>query len=346
MHIDYLKISLEMNKTDEEKLEILLYKLGSTWILDSIYLFLIVPLSIIGFLLNIISFILINKIVKNKSNQILFEYMRICSLNGVLACFIGFFGFLYAPRYNGIKLDLFSRFFRCIIVNFVLPTIYFFENILNIIILHDRLSIFIKRIVLFKKRSPWIESVIVLIFCTIINSPILFRLNLYSNEELFESNILYDKNLSLCKLSLIPRNSPIIPAMVIIRDIGSLIIELILSIFSLIYFKKFINTKKKIKSQVQPSMVFVNDNENEQENKTNHNLTLFTLILSAMSIICHFAVFMATVLSTFSSKYKTYRWIMIANLFVLIKYTSNFFILYFFNKTFKSYLFQYLKVKK
>lgn len=82
-------------------------KYGSTWTIDSIYLFIISPIGFIGFILNILSLIVIFKI---NDNSALYKYLKVYCLISIVICFLAIFTFyVYSPRYIGLYLDAFAR---------------------------------------------------------------------------------------------------------------------------------------------------------------------------------------------------------------------------------------------
>lgn len=99
-----------MNLTINERF---LLGYGSTWIIDSFYLFIICPVSLIGFLLNVLSLYIISII--NIKNSILNTYLKIYCVNSSFVCFLAITSFYaYSPRYIGLHFNYFARVYKVI----------------------------------------------------------------------------------------------------------------------------------------------------------------------------------------------------------------------------------------
>jgi hypothetical protein len=73
MNATNISYMLSLNLTFDSY-QLFLDLVGSTWILDSLYLFLLTPLSIVSFLSNLISFLIFFK--KEFNKVVLFSYLR------------------------------------------------------------------------------------------------------------------------------------------------------------------------------------------------------------------------------------------------------------------------------
>jgi hypothetical protein len=116
---------------------------------------------------------------------------------------------------------------------------------------------------------------------------------------------------------------------IFIRDILTLVLEIILSAFVLNYFGKF---KAKKMHLLKTS-----------EEKHNMKLTLATIILSISSIIIHVTFMVVTFLFVFGTSITQATLAVVLNLFTLVKHSSNFFIFYYFNENFRNTLSGLLK---
>jgi hypothetical protein len=170
------KIFNIQNYSNNDLSELSLFKIGSTLTFDSIYLYFVSPIAFISFCLNLFSIFIINKIKTNSNNhRNLYTYFKLYLINSSLLSFIVIFSFYsYSPRYFQFALNYLARIYRCHIVNSLATTLYFYSNIFDLIITFERLSIFMHHLDFFKRKSPYTISLIGLIACTIINSPIFF----------------------------------------------------------------------------------------------------------------------------------------------------------------------------
>jgi len=239
--------NIMFNHTISFNSEIIFNRIGSNWFIDSFYLFILTPLSLIGVILNIINVLVLTKIIKNDKNFIkLFILLRIYCFNSILVNMIGIFLFLHAPRYIGIWTNHLIRVYRCIISNYFFSSLYFFGNVLEIIILHDRLTIFIPKIEICHKIRPSIKCLLAFFLCVLIDLPTFFRFTIKNDDELFAFENLTSPNLSsfYCK-----KWHDGIAAVItmIIRDMITLIIEMNQTILSSFHYRKFKTNKKHSK---------------------------------------------------------------------------------------------------
>ncbi len=100
---------------------------GSTWRYDSIYLFLITPMGLLGVLFNSVSFGIF--ISKKFRNQALFKYLQVYTFNSLIlsATFSG--SFLISPRYLfDLSHSISARIFKCYLVPSVIVSLIFYYN--------------------------------------------------------------------------------------------------------------------------------------------------------------------------------------------------------------------------
>ena len=308
-------------------------QMGSTWILDSIYLIVIIPLGVIGLISNIFNFYVIFRINVNIST---YKYLKVYCLNSSLIGFISIFTLYgnFTIRFTGIKTDLFARIYRCFIVNYVATSLYFYGNMLDIVIVIDRLSIFVNFFKKLSKINPLNISIFLAIICFTINLPTFFRFRLKSDEE-----ILYDFTESsinssylafgICGSWYLHDNIIIVGLNIIGRDLLTLCLEIIFSILSVIYFIRFKESRKSIKIQ--------SVKDKKMTDKADDNrLSAMTRFLLIISLITHIAACIAFFFFFTLERLTLHYFIMIANLSIVIKHSINFFIFYHFNKNFKS----------
>ena len=93
-------------------LELYYIRIGSTWINDSFYLFLILPLALFSFVSSFITFVIFMKRDFNK--MLLYKYLRVFTLNNTMLSLVGAFCFLtYSQRYVSFGSTLIPRIYRC-----------------------------------------------------------------------------------------------------------------------------------------------------------------------------------------------------------------------------------------
>jgi hypothetical protein len=135
-----------------------------------------VPIMYLGQVLGVVC---IESTTPHKWSQLEVDFAKLIS---------ALYAFSYSPRFVGIMINFFSKFYRCYLTSFLAVTIDYHSNIINIIILFDRLSIFIKKLKVFKNLNPLIISILTLLLCTSINLPSLFRYQINLDLDLSNSS--------------------------------------------------------------------------------------------------------------------------------------------------------------
>lgn len=103
-------ISNNFNYSLTEIREIFLTEIGSSWLIDGLYLFLIFPIGIIGFVLNLLCLIVLCKISEKLA---LFEYFKVYTLNASILCLMMSFNFLSrSPRYFDFSFNIIPKIHR------------------------------------------------------------------------------------------------------------------------------------------------------------------------------------------------------------------------------------------
>ena len=376
--------SAKMNNSNSSTIDLnvrkeyLLLQIGSTWLLDSLHLYMVTFFGFIGFTLNMLSFWAFYKIKFQK--QILKTYMKAYTLNASICCLFIMFDFTArSPRYvETITFSVVGGFFRCKSTQIV-AALYFFGNILDCIILLERLSNFVRSLQKFSSFNPWHVITISFCTCTLISMPFFFDYDIRSKSEFYDAintlDIENNEQFLFCRRIPFFRTLfgvIIFGSVTIIRDLITLILELVLTISSIILFRKFLNKKKRffhlnvrntnvstINNVNQSKIVYVNNNcegslnsnleeyNSQLENfdnlinkaeKFNTNLTKMTLYLSFCSIILHFIAAITTLFLILNDNSLT------AHFFLLIiigayhvKFISNFFFFFRFNNNFKHF---------
>lgn len=274
-------------KYNLELTEELFLRLGSSWTLDSIYLFVIPPLSVIGFFLNL-SFFFGSIGLKDPTNLNIYKYLIIYSFNSSILCFMYAFTFLtFSPRYFDMSFCYATKFYRCKILAYFSIVLSFFGNMLDIMIALDRISTFLnEKMYGFNAARPLTKCLSAFILSLIINIPILYSLKIMENNEFFNENAV-----NFCGQTYFGRsNTGIVINLVLVlfRDILTLIIETILTGLSLFYYKKY-KSKSIDKYYIIATKSF---NLNIEKNKRTKGkeLLFMSIYLSFISIVLHLII--------------------------------------------------------
>jgi hypothetical protein len=314
-------------------------KIGSTWIIDSIYLAIISPIGFIGFILNLFCFAILCKI-KIKETKI-YEYLKIYSLNSSLICLtFGFFFMSHSPRYFKDFTNYYVKFFVCRLFAYGTISLYFFNNVLDILIILDRISIFKPKLNVFRLDKPYVLCSIAFVMCFLINLFYYFSIDIASNESYFESN-----SISYCEQNEFgkTRHGFILNLLLIVlRDIITLMLEIISSILVIHYYNKYKQMSIQILARninnqnqsIDHNCVEVNIRKREKR----HHLMIMTIILSIFSFVTHIVVavvFVFLVFIIFENRMIFYSLVVFGSFAMLFKHFITIFIFYYFNANFK-----------
>ena len=307
-------------------------KIGSTWTFDSIYLFVISPVCFIGILLNLFSIMVINKIKVRNKNKNLYTFLTIYLINSSILCFITVFSFFtYSPRYFDFALSYSARIYRCIIYNSIATLLYFYSNILDLLILFERFTIFIEKFQRFKNWSPHLISIIALFGCILTHSPIFLWHYIKSDEEFYQSAADLTTFTYCGRTDFLNSRLGFILSTIslILRDLITLIVEIVLNLFTIAYYNKFIKKKLEISS--------ITTTQTNTLMPVEVNLFFMTIVLSLISVLCHFcaSVSSLTLVKHDLDTITIFLFLLISILSSVLKYSLNFFIFVLFDSNFR-----------
>ena len=369
-------------------------RIGSYLVLDYLFIILIGPLGVIGFFLNLsifFAFLKINFIKK----PILKNYFIIYTLTSYLVSAISVcYSFTRVPRFlPDVAFSYSIAFVRCKFIA-VGITLNFFSNILDCFILCERLSIINDKFKKILSLNSYYVCLIVFILTNLINMPQYFVNSPRNEAEFYEAmnNTQLISSFTYCKKELFfyGRTGNIILYLVtFIRDILTLIIEIIMIIYSIRIFKLYLNqsintqieividhvdpsinsnvskskptaspTNQQFNLQVPQLQNIANQQSNvstcQVSNNQNHQkiiivenfsnkLTKLSILISSMSILSHLgltAVYVSYSSDTNNNSEWSHYATFLTCLFILLKYISNFFLFYFYNRNFRIYIYK------
>jgi hypothetical protein len=374
--------------------EILMIQIGSIWILDTLYLYLITPLGLIGLILNLISLFVICRI---NENQPAYKYFKVYILNGIVVCTILSLAFYTrSPRYFGFALSYGSGIFRCKIMSGSY-TMGLFGSFINICILFERLSNFKPKLEKYFKRSPYFVSLICLIVSFLVNLPNFLVYEARKEKDFQDAlnNSEYLNNFVYCHRVFFFVDTLIGKIIMLLstsfKDFIFLVLETTLTFMSLYYLKKFFSKKKAILNLNPSKSTSINTtapNSNKgvfyietapsnlsegsssalksaksneaidrpKKRKTgqledkltfhrrsNRRLQVMSLCFAALSILSNVSSLSTLLLFVIFNNGLLFHIFTFINILTgLLKYASNFFLFYFFNKNFRSFIRQIL----
>ena len=324
----------------------LLSNLKTSFLFDSLNLYLIVPLGILGSVLNLISLlILFNKSIRCIG---LFKYLQIYTLNSFIICTseVGFF--MLTPNiFYDLSISYAARFYKCfVLTSIVFATCFFYGNVLEIFINIERALNYTKYYERFNRIiSPYSVCLIVLIICILITAPNYFLLGIVQNDELFTK-------LALCENTNFTNSS--IGKIVLITDYtiqGPLVLALIIlsSCWTIRMFKKYMIHKERTETIANNA----NKDEIKQRKKQrkleimNQNMLVMTFNLNLLSIICHIFQIPIQIIILFVKRDEFFVpfFIFLFSFIMVIKHLVNIFFYYRFSSRFRKNLNNFFNVK-
>jgi len=325
-----------MNSTNLK--EIFLSKIGSTLLYDSLYLFLIVPMGIIGTILNIISLIIFFR--KNMRNISFYRYFQIYAINSLILSFTLSFSFFLSPRYFfELSISRAARIFKCLIEpSYILPLALFYSNAMNILLNIERASCFTTKFKYFKNTSPYLICFWLFFICTIINLPTYFLIDFTSDSDIQAALTLGDNNFKgIClrsKSSFTVFGIVATSFGIIIKGILTLILDICSNILAIYFFKRYLKFKIKSIQGTFNSLV-----QFKKVEKMKHKQTVMAIYLTTFSIVISTIQFAADLMIFFFSNLNAKFLFFIEFLvcfFIAFKQIMNFFFFYSFNSNFRN----------
>ncbi len=227
-------------------------QIGSIWVLDTLYLYLITSLGVIGLILNLISLFVIYRI---NENQPAYKYFKVYIMNGIIVCAVLSIAFYTrSPRYFTFALSYGSGIFRCKVMSGSY-TMGLFGAFINICILCERLSNFKPKLEKYFKKSPYLVSFICLIVSLLVNLPnfLVYEARKEKDfQDALQNNSDFLNNFAYCNRVVFFVDTLIGKLIMFLatsfKDFIFLVIEVTLTFMSLYYLKKFFNKKKAILS--------------------------------------------------------------------------------------------------
>ena len=335
------------NQTEYLIDENLFHRIGSTWTLDTIYVVIIAPLGFIGVIFNLICFWTLLQIKIKRKEINLYKYLKVYSLAGLASSLIVGLAFMtYSPRYFKDFLDPVVKFYRCRIIGSSMVCLFFYINLLDILISLDRMVIFTNKLTGLRFIRPYSFSIFLLIVCFLINSPIFLTYEISSNHVFLTTNVMNHCGLTEFGKSRLGIISNVI--VILIRDVLTFILEIITSIFVLYFYRTYKNNSillnnilrfdiKKKNSNKMPKISDVRSQINKRK-EIYKKLLLMTFVLSVLSIITHF---LAAIVYAFTLKliagniFLHFSFVCLGIFCFSLKNFLNLFIFYIFNSNFR-----------
>lgn len=167
-----------------------LTSVGSTWFADSISLFIMPFICMSGIFTNITGFITL--LLNSKLRLKMHYYLRVYFLNSFFICLFGLmYGVFSARRYLSFGNTWYAMVYVNQVAIPVVNTCYFYNNMLDLMMVFEKLCIFVRKFAYFNKKyikKPLTPCVILFSICLIINLPIFFAYTPVVEEVFLDQN--------------------------------------------------------------------------------------------------------------------------------------------------------------
>jgi hypothetical protein len=352
--------------------EALLVQIGSTWTLDSLYLFLNTTLGLFGVVLNAFSLFVLFRI---NENQAFYKYLKLLTINGMFVCLLLLvYSFSRAPRYLGNTFGLIPGLIQCYLANSISFMVQF-GNFMNIFILFERISYFKTRLQRVFKQKVNLLATVAFVTSVLLCLPAFFINEMRDRSEFEEALRSQEKikTIRYCKRSSFSRTvygNIIVLLTSFIKDFLFLLFEIALTAVSVYYLKEFFKQKKvvvtildsgiknsAIKSDINKTSeslsashgssngkVISTDRKKNKSSlamsrKANKIISIMSLCLAVLSLISNLtSFFIAIVVVFYESGIIFFNMVFTYTFLVILKYFANFFILCLFNRKFRRFI--------
>jgi len=332
-----------MNLTNISYLNsLLLANLRTTYYSDALVLNLIVPMAMIGTILNAITILILTR--KTFRNINIFKIMLVYSITGSIITFGGIFFFLFTPYILfELSISLMGRIYTCYLLNSIFLLFFFYGNCLDILMNLERALSFSNGYQKIKQTSPYLICFIALIICIIIHIPSNLAQAHTPDDELYVKFRLCYSTTFITN----PISKMILIASYIIEGPIVMILVIGSNILAYISYKSFM--KRKQESTNVNRSAELTEREKRKQAKTekmNQKLLMMAIYLTVFSIIIHIIQFGAQLIifvlnSTISPL--LYGWARFTyTLIILFKHFITIFFYYYFNLNFKRTLLSFI----
>ena len=349
-----------MNISESIIKEIFLLKLGSTYFLDTIYLFVITPMGIIGTFLMFFSLIVfLNKEFRNLK---FFQYLQVYSLSSLIQAVCMALMFFKSPRFLfEISISMSARIFTCkILSSYVVALLFFYNDVIFILLNLERISQFTQNeLKNYKKVNPYLACFILLVICELFNLPTHFVYEVATDQEIESALKSYQNVLAfkgLCDktsfgVSSIGKSLGVFGY--VIKGLITLLIDLASTMASAYYMIEFFKKKKLLQNPVATTtnLAAANENNNTHEKNEAEKVGVkqmkMIIYLSVKTVLFHVIIFVADVIILLSTNVSLL--LIVQNVLMLVvglKQILNFFFFFFFNTKFRKQFFNLFKNKK
>lgn len=340
-------IKKTLNHSDPK--ELVLAVIGSSWWYDSLYLFIITPMGLIGFILNTLSLIVFfNKRFRHIN---LFKYFKIYTFNYLIVSLMVSCFFFLSPKYFfKLSISYSARIFKCLVVpSYGIALLFFYGNAMGILLNLERASNYSIRYRRFKQINPYKLSFILFLICVVINIPSCFLVKIASDKDVEDAINNYENAIKfkgICirhpiSLTLYGKIATIFGYSV--KGLLTLILDIASNIASMLAYKTFIQSKLKslnLESNKKTDIL----NQFAIKSKKHTFMTFYLTLFSICVHIIQFSADMSIFIFGLGPSYK-FAFTFLIMFVCAVKLIVNVLFFYLFNKNFRKSFNILLKIK-
>ena len=311
--------------------------------LDNIRLFIAFPISVITFILNILSFkIFMGNEFKNR----VYKYLQVYCLN---SAFISIFDSLYyveQRQYGNIGNSIPILNILVYGYNYLQNVSSYFNGLLDCIILAERISSFSVKKKYLNIANDYIICCFGLLFCGIICLPTIFYYKIFTAYALMNSTYIFQFNNVITTDFYYSLHGKILNyGVYFLKDVLILCIEIVFNIISIfllrrhILKKKIFNTVKIPNSKTNNQMKYFDRTINKAEEK----FTILVIMMTSLSFFQHLTIILFTVYSRVNLNFSKF-FLIFYGISYTLKNFANFFLFFFFNPQFRKKIKNFPKI--
>jgi hypothetical protein len=322
-----------MEDTTVDQKALFLSNVRSTWLEEILVLCIIVPMGIIGTILNLLSLsIFLRKTIRDKA---FFKYLIVHSaVNSIIAFSSIFFFYHCGHIFYDLVLSISGRIFNAFIMNSIIGYFYSFSTFIEIMINIERALFFCEGFQNYKKISPYLISVFIFILSLIIYTPNFLSLKMVPTDQLYI--VLHTTETSEFGLSKIGKILLIVSF--ILEGPIVILLLLVTYIIAVVSYEKFVKKKESLQRtntiEMLPERELKKKIKSEKKYRNMLIMTSYLSIFSIVSSIVHITTLLLFYIVTTLSP-QTLGWLVFGSFFSISFKQLSSIIIYYNNKIFK-----------
>jgi hypothetical protein len=349
------QIIISSNSTFNLSKEAWLRKVGMTAMSDYLIFYILGGVSLVGVLLNLISIVVLRK--KRFDTVQLFKYLRVYVLNSLVLCLVSVFNFVHTTHYLFDFTNTYSaRAFGAYFYTNVVTLAYFYGGVLDIYLNIERLFCFVPRLNSSINKFSCKKVCLGMFALVLTLNFVQFFINApnYLDVQLNQTEPYRIWYYGLSSFGKSYAGHVITIVVYVIRDVVTLIAEVVLSSLCVVLLKRHLLKKKglklnslltanrvdstsngtgALKDSLQSSQGSARQSEN-LASRANKNLTMMVFFMCVCSTLAHLWLISCTTFFLYAQNMFSFGVCYVSSIVLAVKHASNFFLFLFFNSVF------------